>query len=156
MVTRPAARAHGFTLPELLAVVAIVAILATVGAPALARLIAGQRTRAAASDLHTALLLARSEAVKRNTEVTLRPTVAGQWDGGWIVPNPTDTGHPISVHPASPGAVITGPASVVYLANGRIKGATAPTFDVSYPNADSHRCVGVDLGGRPLATRGGC
>jgi type IV fimbrial biogenesis protein FimT len=156
VIRRPARRMRGFTLPELVAVVAIVAILAAAAAPAFGKLVAGQRARATVSDLHTALLLARSEAVKRNTEVTLRPVVAGTWNSGWIVPNPADTGHPIAVHPAAPGATITGPDAVVYLANGRIKGATPPAFDVSYPDLDGHRCVQADLGGRPLTTRGGC
>jgi type IV fimbrial biogenesis protein FimT len=149
-------RTRGFTLPEMLAVVAIVAILAAVGAPAFAKLVAGQRARATVSDIHTALLLARSEAVKRNTEVTLRPATEGHWESGWTIPNPADTGHPIAVHPASTGAVITGPGSVVYLANGRVKAETAPAFDISYPNLEGHRCVQVDLGGRPLSTRTPC
>ena len=155
MVTRPARR-RGFTLPELLAVMAIMAVLAGLGAPAMAGLIAGQRARAATSDVYTALVQARSEAVKRNAEVTLLPATGGHWEAGWSIPNPTDSGHPIARHPAVKGGTITGPSTVVYLANGRVKGDTPPQFDIAIANADSHRCVQVDLSGRPLMKTTGC
>jgi type IV fimbrial biogenesis protein FimT len=159
MVTLPVhapARRRGFTLPELLAVVAIVAILAGVAAPATSGLVAGQRARAATSDVYTALVQARSEAVKRNAEVTLLPVTSGHWEAGWSIPNPTDSGHPIANHPRIKGGTISGPDAVVYLANGRVKGDTPPQFDIAIDNAASHRCVQVDLSGRPSMKTTGC
>jgi type IV fimbrial biogenesis protein FimT len=155
MVTLPIRRA-GFTLPELLTVLAIIAILAGAAVPSMGTLVAGQRARAATSDVYTALVQARNEAVKRNTEVTLQPTTSGHWEAGWSIPNPTDSGHPIANHPAIRGGTISGPASVVYLGNGRVKGDTPPQFDIAITNASSHRCVQVDLGGRPAMKATGC
>jgi prepilin-type N-terminal cleavage/methylation domain-containing protein len=66
-------RARGFTLIELLTVVAITAILSAMAAPAFKGLLAGQRVRATSTDLYAALVLARSEAIKRDTQVTLQP-----------------------------------------------------------------------------------
>ena len=150
------ARQRGFTFAELLAVVAIVAILAGVAAPAMGGLVAGQRARAATSDVYTALVQARSEAIKRNAEVTLLPTTSGHWEAGWSIPNPSDSGHPVANHPGVKGGTISGPDSVVYLANGRVKGDTPPQFEIAIDNAESHRCVQVDLSGRPLMKTTGC
>jgi type IV fimbrial biogenesis protein FimT len=150
------ARSAGFTLPELMAVIAIMVTIATFAAPSMGSLLAGQRAKAAASELFAALVRARSEAVKRNTEVTLSPAAAGKWESGWTIPNPTDSGHPIENHGALNGALISGPSAVVYLANGRIKGDTQPSFGIAFTGSDTHRCIQVDLSGRPALKSSGC
>lgn len=150
------ARGAGFTLPELMAAIAIMATIAAFAMPSMGSLLAGQRAKAAGSELFASLVRARSEAVKRNTEVTLRPAASGQWESGWTIPSPTDSGHPIENHPALNGATIAGPASVVYLANGRVKGDSPPSFDIAFSGSDTHRCVQVDLSGRPALKSSGC
>ena len=65
-------------------VLAFGAILAVAAAPSFSSLIANQRVRGASLDLTSALLLARSEAVKRNATVTLAATGAA-WTAGWAV-----------------------------------------------------------------------
>jgi type IV fimbrial biogenesis protein FimT len=139
--------ARGFTLPELLTVVAILATLSALAAPSFSGLVGTMRSRSASSDLFASLVRARSEAVKRNSEVTLTPT-GGRWQAGWTIPNPANSGAAIEVHPALNGATVNGPASVVFLPNGRVKGSAAPEFDIAFPNT-GHRCVQVDLSGRP-------
>ena len=148
-------RARGFTLIELLAVVAITAILSAMAAPAFKSLVAGQRARATSTDLYAALVLARSEAIKRDTQVTLQPA-ATTWQAGWRIPNPSDTGHPVANHGPVQGATITGPTAGVYLPNGRVASDTPPSFDIAVDGAASHRCVQVDLSGRPRLLASGC
>jgi type IV fimbrial biogenesis protein FimT len=147
--------AAGVTLVELLTALAIMATVAAIAAPSFGSLIGGQRAKAASSELHASLTRARSEAIKRNAEVTLAPK-AGRWESGWTIPNPADSGHKIEDHAALNGATVTGPASVVYLPNGRVKGNTAPSFDIALPNASRHRCVQVDLSGRPYLKPAAC
>ncbi len=78
----------GFTLIELMVVVAIVAILAALAAPSFADLLRRNRLSAAVSALQVSLSLARSEAVKRGADarVTVAAnTLAGAWTNGWTV-----------------------------------------------------------------------
>jgi type II secretion system protein H len=61
-------RPLGFTLIEMMVVVALVAILAALAAPSFSTQIANQRVTSVAQELQSLLQLARSEAVYRRTE----------------------------------------------------------------------------------------
>jgi type IV fimbrial biogenesis protein FimT len=149
-------RQRGFTLPELLTVLAIMTMLAVVAAPAYTGLVATMRARSTGTDLATALNRARSEAIKRNAAVTLAPASAGNWQQGWRIADPQDAERLLDDHPAVTGATIDGPASVVYLPNGRVRAADLPAFDISVDGSDTLRCVAVDLSGRPNLTQAAC
>lgn len=75
---------HGFSLIELMVVLAIAAILLSIGAPAFGELIQRQKIITAANEFIAAIHLTRSEAVQRGTRVDLVP-VDGDWDNGWLV-----------------------------------------------------------------------
>ena len=51
--------------------IAIISILASVAVPAFTGMITRMKAQGAASDLHMALMKTRSEAIKRNANVTL-------------------------------------------------------------------------------------
>ncbi len=79
---------RGFTLIEVLVVVAIISILATMAVPSFRNMILSNRAAGAASALQVSLNLARSEAVRRGSDarVTIAANaVAGQWSNGWTV-----------------------------------------------------------------------
>jgi prepilin-type N-terminal cleavage/methylation domain-containing protein len=74
----------GFTVTELMIVVAIMALLAAIAAPSMGTMIKRQRIKTAAFDVFSSMAFSRSEAVKRNTSVTLTPT-GGDWAKGWSI-----------------------------------------------------------------------
>ena len=148
-------RSAGFTLPELMITVAIVSILAALAGPSFSSLIASQRTRAASTDLYLALAKARSEAIKRNTNVTLSPK-EDDWARGWEIRNPSDASSFLENHNALSGMTITGPDSVVYQSTGRIRGNTRPEFDFSVSDTSAAACVTVDLSGLPVQKSSSC
>jgi len=82
----------GFTLIELMIVLSIAAILASIAAPSFQWIMSRTRLSTQANDLITALSLARSEAVKRGVRVTVCKsssgtgcTTGGDFQQGWIV-----------------------------------------------------------------------
>jgi len=156
---RPKLGRQGFTLAELLIVMAIVGILASLAAPAFSQFIKSQRIKSMASDLNASLTLARSEAIKRNANATITPT--GTWQGGWqiTVPNLSPPPAPdivVETHSAFTGLTVSGPAAVTYQSSGRVQGTTAPTFTISATGVSDQRCVSVDLSGRPNVKASAC
>jgi type IV fimbrial biogenesis protein FimT len=82
----------GFTLAELMITLAIVGILLMVGVPSLKTFMQGNRLIAASNELISALHVARSEAVKLNSRVSICESSngkscsnSGSWKNGWIV-----------------------------------------------------------------------
>lgn len=150
-------RQGGFTLPELIITVAVLAVLSALAAPSFTALVASQRLKSATSDVFTSLTRARSEAIKRNREVIVAPLTAGtSWQGGWRVqnPNPTYASTPLEQHGALANATISGPTSVTFRVDGRIRGAAA--FNIAVSGIEQQRCVRIDLSGRPYQTLQGC
>lgn len=79
---------RGFTLIEVMVIVAIVAILATLAAPSFTEIMRNNRLASASSALQVSLSLARSEAIKRgfDARVTVAAnSTAGVWTNGWTV-----------------------------------------------------------------------
>lgn len=145
--------AAGFTLVEAMVVVSIIAILASLAAPSFSDFIASQRAKAVATDLYIALMKARSEAVKRNTNVTLSQKTGG-WQNGWQIPDPSNASIILEDHGAIKGVTISTQANITYQSSGRVQGTSAPSFTITASGAS--RCVSVDLSGRPYVKASSC
>ena len=82
----------GYTLIELMSMLAVVSILVSVGLPMLNVFFDSNRMVSNTNDLVAGLNIARSEAIKQQIRVTLCQsadtascTGSGQWEDGWIV-----------------------------------------------------------------------
>ncbi|WP_349571562.1 GspH/FimT family pseudopilin [Azotobacter salinestris] len=141
----------GFTLVELLVVIVLLGILTTLAVPSFTQYQASQAVRNAASDLVFAMSFARSEAVKRNTDVTVSAT--STWDGGWVVKAGTLMLREFASHAGV--EIESDVTAITYKGTGR---ATAgATFDIT-PLAEgvTAQCVRVSGSGKPNNRTGAC
>ena len=158
-IRSPMNKQSGFTLIELMVVISILAILLGIGVPSFRATIEGNRITTVANDLVGALQFARSEAVKRGTNVVLcssadQASCSGVWINGWVARNnaaPADP--PFRVWPAArEGVAIAVPGAVEFNALG---GATnARCFQITL--GALQRFVGVGPAGRVASSPVAC
>lgn len=150
----PVWRVSGFTLTELMITVVIMAILMAIAVPSFQSIIAGQRIKSATYDMFSTLTFARSEAIKRNADVTVAQA-SGGWQNGWTVTVGTST---LSQQEAPRGVAIAASAtSVTYRKDGRITtGAQTFAITSSVSVSVSGRCVTTEVSGLPRSKVGAC
>ena len=146
---------RGFNLIELMVVVTIAAIMLGIGVPSFRGFMATQRVKNTAFDFAAALLLARSEAIKRNTAVSVARSGAN-WDAGWTV---TVGGTTLATKEASNVTITPNDAaitSVAFQGNGRSAANSTVRFEIADPKSTAVRCVSISTSGVPNTTTTGC
>jgi len=150
-----AARNRGFTLPELMIVITILAVLLAAGIPSMAEFVRNQRVKTASFDLLSTLVFARSEAITRNATVKVEPLTAGAWATGWTVKDAAGT--VLRTLEPTPNVAIDGPTNVEFRGSGRLVTTTVPTFELTATGTNvTSRCIRVDLSGRPTTKASTC
>jgi len=83
---------RGFTVIELLVTLSVASILLAVAAPNFQSFVQDSQLIAQSNNFFSAMMLAKSEAIKRNSPVTICPSVDGTtcagvtaWTSGWLV-----------------------------------------------------------------------
>ncbi len=156
--TRPWGRSQGFTLVEMLTVVSVLTIVTAISVPSFRSFSAGQQIKAAAYDLTSALLLARSEALKRNGSVQLRRT-GDSWNNGWRAAF-VSTDATLGTHNAMNSALSFdgAPEAIVFNAYGRVSSPAEPVqIELTSSAAEGNkRCISLSLSGHASSTVGAC
>lgn len=138
---------RGFTLLELLTVIAIVAVFTSIAVPAMGDFVRNGRVRGAGQELRAALVRGRSEAINRNTQVRIVP-VDADWRNGWIIQ--TSGGVGIEDASAPLRSVVTTPApaaTVVFGLDGRVRsGAQTIVISDAATNIQA-RCITLKSSG---------
>ncbi len=152
--SRSRRRGRGFTLTETMLAVAVLAILVGLAAPGFREIILSQAVKTASFDLFSQLVVARSEAITRNTTVTVTPA-GGNWANGWTITE--SGGEVVRQQNAFAQVLIAGPATITFNGVGRLTtGSTSISLMANGGKAAHNRCIEIDLGGRPLAKKGAC
>ena len=152
----------GFTIIELMIVVAIVGVLAVVGLPSMRDMVVSNRMKSLSLDVYTSLALARSEAIKRNNGSVSMIATGGSWQNGWSV-TCVDSGGScggsnlvLTSVDAVDGSIAltgpTGPAQVTFSRDGRLAATAAASFRIVYTTNNARvpmRCVELSVSGRP-------
>jgi len=150
--------AQGFTIIELMIVVAVLVVLLSLGVPGMTQIIVKTRVKNASFDVYSSILAARSDAISRNKTITLTPS-GGNWASGWTI---TDSdGNTVKTQDPLSGITVTGPATLVYISTGHLPAGTALAdrrFSLTAPDASASdgRCITIDLSGRPVVATGVC
>ncbi len=157
---------RGFSLVELMVTVAVIAILAAVATPSLLSVVNNNRLAAQANEMVASLQIARSEAVRLNTPVSVcRSTngtscaAAGQW-ARWIV----IAGAQVLRDSAAPASVqvTSGVAEVTFRSDGLARDAAGGllnnSFTVCIPTnkpPQNRRLIALAMGSRVVTTPDG-
>lgn len=73
------------TLIELLLSIALIGLLTALALPSFRDLSDRFKVEAAVSQFHSAIMLTRSEAIRRGVRIDLVPSAAHEWRRGWLV-----------------------------------------------------------------------
>ena len=162
-------RSSGFTLLELMTTLAIGALLLAIAVPSFRTMTLNSRLTAQVNDLVSAVNIARSEAIKRNANIsfcradtataTACSTTTGNW-ANWIVATSTGTvirkgtiadyGNTIVVSSTLDTDTVTFSSDGLARTGGALVTASTSTLSVSATNLsrDNYRCLTLGAGSR--------
>jgi len=155
-------RARGFSILELVVVLAIIGVFVAIGFPSFTYLSRTTQIKTASSNIYIALLRARSAAVKRNTNVVMTPAVSGQWQKGWTIFDQSNPNPPLATQEELKGVYIVPSITtqIIFSASGRVQGGVVPSFSVQQPPEDTRtftaRCITVAPNGTPYVKTQAC
>lgn len=161
----------GFSLIELMVTIAIVSILLTLGVPSFSAVLRNITLTTQANNFVAAINLARSEAIRRNTAVTLSATASNitqhHWESSWQIwvdsnGNGTlDNGELLRLFPdMGSGTLVSNTSLLRFSGNGFLDGRQQVTlvFSLQPPDcaAEPARDIMITPAGRPSVQETRC
>lgn len=140
---------RGFTLIEMMIALTIAAIITAFATPSLMAMMATQRVKTATFNFYAAMVFARSEAIKRNSVVTISPH-AGGFTNGYDL---TVGGSTLRTQIGNPGVAISAPSGVALAFDGYGRLTTPARYQLELTSGQagttSKRCLVISNSGRP-------
>ena len=146
-------QSKGFTLVELMVSIAIAVIIITIAIPSFTNFLRNSTVRTQANELAAVMQFARSEAIKRRTDID----VAVDNDGGMFidVTQVTDNQLLRTLSHRNRPVTVSVPATVRYNSRGLLPAAQC--FELTHnASAAFTRHINVSLTGIPTVNTGGC
>lgn len=141
---------RGFSLIELLTVIALIGITAGLALPSYRSTVINNRLASAANDLVGAINVARSEAIRSRTTIIVKAATGG-WDSGWTVTDAAGTriiqsyqaDGDLDIEPDSPETVLGFTARGIRTETGQ------RLFTIKQGAGEHWRCVVLNAAGAP-------
>lgn len=170
-----AGKIHGFTAVEFMVVLGLSALFLVAAVPGYQALIQNNKIVAATNRLSASLNLARTEAIRRSTKVSVCPTAnaaftacgsTAQWGSGWIVFVDSDNDNVIDSSadlvkvadaPATGTKITSASAIISYDATGfLLSGATSLVVQTTGCSGNNARTISISGAGRVSITYSAC
>lgn len=147
-------RISGFTLVELMIVLAIAAILLTLAAPSFRDLVLNNRLSVQTNRFVSAVNISRSEAIKRGVEITLASKNGNDWSDGWEVQLSSDSSVLYDGEALDASSTFTGSVSSIdFSPNGRKTSTGSLNFGMCDDRSgETGRTITIEFSGRPSVT----
>jgi type IV fimbrial biogenesis protein FimT len=160
-------RSSGFTLVELVVVMAIMGVVMLMAMPAMRDFLANQRIKTASFNLITSTMFARSEAVKRAAPISIKAPSSNNLTNGWCVLilatadcslTAPDTANTMRLEQPVGGVTYTFSTTagvITFNRSGRL--TSMVRIEVSDDElASLKRCITIDVGGNARSAVGAC
>ncbi len=133
----------------------IVSILISIGAPSFVDILRNNRLTTQTNALVTSLNLARSEAIKRNVNITMCASndqatcTGGSWQNGWIVMDNNNQVLRVFEALDGPSTVASAINTLQYTSTGFLNGGVAVSFNLCAGSGEAGRQINITATGRP-------
>lgn len=142
-------RSKGFTLVELMVVLAVAAVLISIAMPSLQSISDSNALKATTRDLISAINTARSQSISTRSDVTVQPATGG-WGDGWSIVYDNAAAETNQDYVPRDGVTVAregATGTLTFLSRGGLQGGAA-SFSLCHQDLVQGRTVSVSFLGK--------